>query len=300
MRLGHARLPRPPPVHSHSVPSRSRGDRCGRRERRESPRSRSATASSSSRRCPAGSARCAATEREPLRNLQFFGCGYPQGGMADYFVIPANRLHVIPDELDDVDAALIEPLSTPVHAGRLAGRSKGERSRSSVPEPSGCSWSPSRVVRRRQDRRDRHAARQARGRPQAGRGRSRRRDGRRTSAPRSARHSARAPTSSSTASPCRSTTLAAVAWRSRAEPSSSSASQPPTSSCRSGSCRTSRSASRAARPMCHRTTRRRSRSSGSRAVRAEDFITGQFPLEQAEQAFEASVSGEHIKVLIHP
>ena len=38
----------------------------------------------------------------------------------------------------------------------------------------------------------------------------------------------------------------------------------------------------------------------SGAVRAEDFITGQFPLEQAEQAFEASMSGDHIKVLIHP
>ena len=38
----------------------------------------------------------------------------------------------------------------------------------------------------------------------------------------------------------------------------------------------------------------------SRAVRAEDFITGQFPLAQAEQAFDASVSGDHIKVLIHP
>jgi Zn-dependent alcohol dehydrogenase len=38
----------------------------------------------------------------------------------------------------------------------------------------------------------------------------------------------------------------------------------------------------------------------SGAVRAEDFIPGQFSLEQAEQAFEASMSGDHIKVLIHP
>jgi Zn-dependent alcohol dehydrogenase len=38
----------------------------------------------------------------------------------------------------------------------------------------------------------------------------------------------------------------------------------------------------------------------SGAVRAEDFITAQFPLEQAEQAFEASTSGQHIKVLVHP
>jgi 2-desacetyl-2-hydroxyethyl bacteriochlorophyllide A dehydrogenase len=41
--------------------------------------------------------------------------------MADYFTIPANRLHVIPDELNYRAAALIEPMSTPVHAVRIAG-----------------------------------------------------------------------------------------------------------------------------------------------------------------------------------
>jgi L-iditol 2-dehydrogenase len=41
--------------------------------------------------------------------------------MADYFTIDARRVHVIPDELDGRAAALIEPLSTPVHAVRLAG-----------------------------------------------------------------------------------------------------------------------------------------------------------------------------------
>jgi threonine dehydrogenase-like Zn-dependent dehydrogenase len=62
------------------------------------------------------------TGRENLcENLQFFGCGYPQGGMADYFTLAANRLHPVPDALDDHTAALIEPLSTPVHAVRLAG-----------------------------------------------------------------------------------------------------------------------------------------------------------------------------------
>jgi 2-desacetyl-2-hydroxyethyl bacteriochlorophyllide A dehydrogenase len=54
-------------------------------------------------------------------NLRFFGCGHPQGGMADYFTIPANRVHVIPDTLDYRAAALIEPMSTPVHAVRIAG-----------------------------------------------------------------------------------------------------------------------------------------------------------------------------------
>src|SRR5205814_7473771 len=50
-----------------------------------------------------------------------FGCGDVQGAMAEYFTIDARRLHPIPDELDDRAAALIEPLSTPVHAVRLAG-----------------------------------------------------------------------------------------------------------------------------------------------------------------------------------
>jgi 2-desacetyl-2-hydroxyethyl bacteriochlorophyllide A dehydrogenase len=62
------------------------------------------------------------TGRENLcENLQFFGCGYPQGGMADRFTLPADRLYPVPDALDDRTAALIEPLATPVHAVRLAG-----------------------------------------------------------------------------------------------------------------------------------------------------------------------------------
>ncbi len=64
---------------------------------------------------------CTSGRENLCENLQFFGCGYPQGGMADYFTLPANRLHPVPDALDDHTAALIEPLSTPVHAVRLAG-----------------------------------------------------------------------------------------------------------------------------------------------------------------------------------
>ncbi|SJN39990.1 Alcohol dehydrogenase [Microbacterium esteraromaticum] len=58
-------------------------------------------------------------------NLRFFGCGYEQGGMADFFTVPSSRLHRIPDDLDDLQAVLIEPLSTPVHAVRLAGDVSG-------------------------------------------------------------------------------------------------------------------------------------------------------------------------------
>ena len=57
--------------------------------------------------------------------LRFFGCGYDQGAMADYFTVPANRLHVVPDSLTDHAAALIEPLATPVHAVGLAGEVAG-------------------------------------------------------------------------------------------------------------------------------------------------------------------------------
>jgi 2-desacetyl-2-hydroxyethyl bacteriochlorophyllide A dehydrogenase len=71
---------------------------------------------------PCGMCKMCISGRENLcENLQFFGCGYPQGGMADYFTLPADRLFAVPDSLDDLTAALIEPLSTPVHAVRLAG-----------------------------------------------------------------------------------------------------------------------------------------------------------------------------------
>jgi 2-desacetyl-2-hydroxyethyl bacteriochlorophyllide A dehydrogenase len=68
------------------------------------------------RRCK----QCLSARENLCENLQVFGCVYSQGGMADYFTIPADRLHVVPDELDDAQAILIEPLSTPVHAVRLA------------------------------------------------------------------------------------------------------------------------------------------------------------------------------------
>jgi 2-desacetyl-2-hydroxyethyl bacteriochlorophyllide A dehydrogenase len=63
---------------------------------------------------------CRAGRENLCENLAFFGCGYSQGGMADTFTIAANRLHSVPDELDDRQAILIEPLSTPVHAVRMA------------------------------------------------------------------------------------------------------------------------------------------------------------------------------------
>jgi 2-desacetyl-2-hydroxyethyl bacteriochlorophyllide A dehydrogenase len=69
---------------------------------------------------------CTSGRQNLCENLQFFGCGYEQGGMADYFTIPADRLHVVPVELSLRAAALVEPLSTPVHAVRLAGDVEGK------------------------------------------------------------------------------------------------------------------------------------------------------------------------------
>jgi len=60
-------------------------------------------------------------------NLEFFGCGYREGGMADAFSAPAARLHKIPKAFSDYEAALIEPLATPVHAARLAGDLTGRK-----------------------------------------------------------------------------------------------------------------------------------------------------------------------------
>jgi 2-desacetyl-2-hydroxyethyl bacteriochlorophyllide A dehydrogenase len=53
--------------------------------------------------------------------MAFFGCTAPTGGLADLFVLPADRLVPVPDALSDLQAVLIEPLATPVHAVRLAG-----------------------------------------------------------------------------------------------------------------------------------------------------------------------------------
>src|SRR5215207_10703704 len=68
---------------------------------------------------------CRSGAENLCENLQFFGCGYPEGGMADQFVVRADRLHVIPDDMSDLNAALIEPLSTPVHAALIAGSLQG-------------------------------------------------------------------------------------------------------------------------------------------------------------------------------
>lgn len=52
--------------------------------------------------------------------LRVIGC-QTAGAMADGFTVRADRLHRVPDALTDVQAVLVEPLATPVHAVRQAG-----------------------------------------------------------------------------------------------------------------------------------------------------------------------------------
>jgi 2-desacetyl-2-hydroxyethyl bacteriochlorophyllide A dehydrogenase len=54
------------------------------------------------------------------QELKVFGC-QTTGAMADLFTIAADRVHLVPAELSDVDAALVEPLATAVHSVRRAG-----------------------------------------------------------------------------------------------------------------------------------------------------------------------------------
>lgn len=75
---------------------------------------------------------CSQGRENLCENLRFFGCGHEQGGMADYFTIPASRAHVIPQGFTDEQAALVEPLSTPVHAVRLASIGTGDLSGKAV------------------------------------------------------------------------------------------------------------------------------------------------------------------------
>lgn len=63
---------------------------------------------------------CRRGDQNLCERLRFFGCGYEQGGMADLFTVPVNRLHRIDERLSDAEGLMIEPLATPVHAVRLA------------------------------------------------------------------------------------------------------------------------------------------------------------------------------------
>lgn len=64
---------------------------------------------------------CLAGRQNVCERLRFFGCAHDQGAMAGWFTVDERRLHVVPSELSDEQAAMVEPLGTPVHAIGLAG-----------------------------------------------------------------------------------------------------------------------------------------------------------------------------------
>src|ERR1700730_4648779 len=47
------------------------------------------------------------------------------GGLAEAFVAPSGRLHLVPGGMSWTAAALVEPLSTATHATRMAGDLNG-------------------------------------------------------------------------------------------------------------------------------------------------------------------------------
>lgn len=74
-----------------------------------------------------GTCKMCRTDRSNIcESLEFLGCGYREGGMADVFSVPVSRLHKIPGDFSLNAAVLIEPLATPVHAVRLAGGVEGK------------------------------------------------------------------------------------------------------------------------------------------------------------------------------
>lgn len=167
--------------------------------------------------------------------LDFFGCGHSQGGMAEEFVVRTDRLHVVPPEMSDLQAALVEPLSTPVHAVRLAAGAGAEEEadlsgRSVVVLGAGTigllvlaaarwpaprtSWSPTSCPPSGSGPRG-SAPLPSWTRPRT------------TSSTGSVTLSGRAPTWCSTASACRPPSTRRSGWRSRAGPSSWSACRRP-------------------------------------------------------------------------
>lgn len=61
-------------------------------------------------------------------NLTVVGCVGPlDGGMADYFIAPAQRFIPVDERLSLAEATMIEPLATATHAVRMAEGTRGKR-----------------------------------------------------------------------------------------------------------------------------------------------------------------------------
>ncbi len=73
-------------------------------------------------RCPA----CRRGHRHVCQNLNFMGCDSP-GAFQEYWNVPADRLHKVPDALSDEEGAMIEPLTVAIHDVRRVGVTLGDR-----------------------------------------------------------------------------------------------------------------------------------------------------------------------------
>lgn len=71
--------------------------------------------------CPA----CKAGHPHICHNLNFLGLD-TDGAMQDVWVVPADVLHILPDDIDMAHAALIEPVAVACHDVRLAKLEEGE------------------------------------------------------------------------------------------------------------------------------------------------------------------------------
>jgi 2-desacetyl-2-hydroxyethyl bacteriochlorophyllide A dehydrogenase len=243
---------------------------------------------------------CQSGRQNLCENLQFFGCGYREGGMADHFVIRADRLHHVPSDITDLGAALIEPLSTPVHAARIAGPLEGRTVAILGAGTIGllmlkvARWlGASKVVVTDTLPAKREAALRL--------GADDAVDA--ASSEVAALVRAALGESADVVFDCvavKSTTVAAIDMALKGGtvvvvgvPASDF--ELPMRIIQDQQIRIQGSATYV--PEDFATAMDMIRSG---AVDPEDFITGQYPLEQAEQAFDASTSGQHIKVLIHP
>ncbi len=243
---------------------------------------------------------CRTGSENLCENLQFFGCGYPSGGMADQFVVRADRLHVVPDDISDLGAALIEPLSTPVHAGRITGPLQG---RAVAVLGAGTIGLLMLAVARWSG-----AAKVVVTDPLPGKREKALKLGAdavvdATAPDVAAQVRAALGESADVVFDCvavRSTTLAAIDMALKGGTVAivgvpSADFELPISIMQDQQIRVQGCATYVSQDFATAIEMIR-----TGAVRAEDFITAQFPLEEAEQAFDASTSGAHIKVLIHP
>ena len=73
---------------------------------------------------------CLAGRDNACQVLAWVGCdpsGTHPGAMADYFLVRPSNLFAVPDDVSDEQAALVEPLATPMHAARIAGDLSGAK-----------------------------------------------------------------------------------------------------------------------------------------------------------------------------